>query len=43
MRLSEATGLSTDDVYFDEEVPYVDINPIRGGVLRQRVVIARYR
>ena len=27
MRLSEAAGLSKDDVYFDEEVPYVDIKP----------------
>ena len=27
MRLSEAAGLSKDDVYFNEEVPYVDIKP----------------
>jgi integrase len=27
MRLSEAAGLSKDDVYLDEEVPYVDIKP----------------
>ena len=27
MRLSEAAGLSKDDVYFNEEVPYVDIRP----------------
>ena len=27
MRLSEAAGLSKDDVHLDEEVPYVDIKP----------------
>jgi len=27
MRLSEAAGLCKGDVYLDEEVPYVDINP----------------
>ena len=27
MRLSEAAGLSKDDIHLDEEVPYVDIKP----------------
>jgi len=27
MRLSEAAGLSKDDIHLDEEVPYVDIRP----------------
>ena len=27
MRLSEANGLSKDDIHLDEEVPYVDIKP----------------
>ena len=34
MRLSEAAGLSTDDVYFDEEVPYVGIKPNPWGRLK---------
>ena len=27
MRLSEAAGLMLDDLYLDEDIPYIDLNP----------------
>ncbi len=37
MRLSEAAGLSKEDIHLDEDIPYVEINPMNGDAPKDQV------